>query len=65
MKQNLNRSPSDDALEALARCLYPSMVAYFESAEGRREFAEWQARQDTENSPGSKAAPGKTSGRVA
>jgi len=40
----------DDALEALARCLYPVMVAYFESDEGKREFAEWQARRGTENS---------------
>ena len=37
-----------DAIEALARCLYPAMVAYFESDAGKREFAEWQAQQDTE-----------------
>jgi hypothetical protein len=42
----------DDALEALARCLYPMMVTFFESAEGKREFAEWQARESTENVPG-------------
>jgi len=32
----------DDALEALARCLYPAILAYFESESGKREFAEWQ-----------------------
>ena len=42
----------DDALKALARCLYPMIAAFFESAEGRREFAEWQARESTENVPG-------------
>ena len=42
----------DDALEALARCLYPTMIAFFESDEGIREFAEWQARESTENVPG-------------
>ena len=42
----------DDALEALARCLYPMMVSFFESTEGKREFAEWQARESTESVPG-------------
>ena len=42
----------DDALEALARCLYPTMVAFFESDEGQREFAEWQARHGIEHVPG-------------
>jgi hypothetical protein len=42
----------DDALKALARCLYPTMIAFFESDEGKREFAEWQSREGTENIPG-------------
>ena len=42
--------PPADAIEALARRLYPAMVAYFESDEGKREFAEWQARRGAENS---------------
>lgn len=33
-------------LEALARCLLPAIQEYFESAEGRREFAEWEAQQE-------------------
>ena len=33
------------ALEALARCLLPDIQAYFESEEGKREFAEWEAQQ--------------------
>ena len=42
----------DEALEALARCLFPTMVAFFKSEEGKREFAEWQARESIENVPG-------------
>ena len=34
----------DDALEALARCLYPAIRSYFESEEGLREFDEWKSR---------------------
>ena len=49
----------DDALEALTRCLYPAMVAFFESDEGQREFAEWQARESTENVLGGIAEPDK------
>lgn len=35
----------DYELEALARCLLPDMQAYFETDEGKRAFAEWQAQQ--------------------
>jgi hypothetical protein len=46
----------DDALEALARCLFPAIKSYFESEEGKREFAEWQSRS-IENLPGREAEP--------
>ena len=42
----------DDALEALARCLYPAIRSYFESDEGQREFDEWKSRQVSEKSNG-------------
>ena len=35
-----------DAIEALARCLYPAVLEYFESEQGKREFAEWRATRD-------------------
>lgn len=35
----------DYELEAIARCLLPDMQSYFESNEGKRAFAEWQAQQ--------------------
>ena len=38
----------DEAIKALARCLLPVIRAYFESAEGWREFTEWQLRKDIE-----------------
>ena len=43
--------PPADAINALARCLYPAIVAYFESDDGQREFAEWQASQGDAGSP--------------
>lgn len=33
-------------LEALARCLLPAIQEYFESEEGRQEYAEWEAQQE-------------------
>lgn len=32
----------------IARCLLPDIVAYFESEQGQREFAEWKAQQEVE-----------------
>jgi len=37
-----------DAIEALARCLYPVIRSYFESEEGKAAFAEWKSQQDAE-----------------
>ena len=35
-------------IEAIARCLMPDILAFYESEEGQREFAEWRARKGTE-----------------
>lgn len=43
----------DYELEALARCLLPDMQAYFESDEGKREFAAWQEQQAEKRKRGS------------
>ena len=32
-------------LEALARCLCPSISAFFETEEGQKAFAEWETHQ--------------------
>lgn len=37
---------SDEVIESLARCILPSIRAYFESDEGQREFAEWRATKE-------------------
>ena len=34
-------------IEAIARCILPDILAFYESEEGQREFAEWQARKLT------------------
>lgn len=33
------------AIENIARCLMPGILAYYESEEGQREFAAWKAQQ--------------------
>lgn len=30
----------------IARCLLPDIIAYYESEQGQREFAEWKAQQE-------------------
>ena len=46
MSKSGTKYPPDDAIQALARRLYPEIVAFFESDEGKREFAEWKSQQD-------------------
>ena len=35
-------------IEAIARCIMPDILAFYESAEGQREFAEWKAQRGIE-----------------
>ena len=58
MKKHDEYNPPDDAIKALARRLYPAMVAYFESDEGKREFARWQAEQGTREATSGESAQG-------
>ena len=45
------------AIETVARCLLPDIIAYFESEEGQREFAEWKRqREDNKDANGEKIA---------
>ena len=32
-------------IEAVARCLLPDILAFYESEEGQREFVEWKEKQ--------------------
>lgn len=36
-------------IESLARCLLPEIQKFFESEEGKREFAEWKSKQKAKN----------------
>jgi hypothetical protein len=35
-------------VEAIARCILPDILAYYESEEGQREFAEWKRQHEAE-----------------
>lgn len=39
-------------IERIAQCIFPDILAYYESAEGRREFREWQAQREAEPAEG-------------
>ena len=34
------------AIETVARCLLPDILAFYETEEGQREFEEWKAKQE-------------------
>lgn len=33
-------------IEAIARCLLPDILTFYESEEGQKEFARWKAEQE-------------------
>ena len=33
----------EDRIEAIARCIYPDILAYYQSDDGQREFEKWKA----------------------
>lgn len=46
-KKRINNTPYPEyALETVARCVFPDIVAFFQSEEGQREFEEWKAERD-------------------
>ncbi len=40
------------AIESIARCILPDILAYYESEEGQREFREWKAMREAEQTEG-------------
>ena len=45
-KKSTNTSPyPDEVIDRLARAVYPAILACWNSEEGQREFAAWQAEQ--------------------
>ena len=50
LKKIVNNTPyPQHAIDAVARCLWPDIVAFFESEEGQKEFEAWKRQQDKEN----------------
>ena len=39
-------------IESIARCILPDIIAYYETEEGQRQFQEWRAMQDAEQTEG-------------
>ena len=35
-------------IEPIARCILPDIIAYYETEEGQRQFQEWKAMQEAE-----------------
>ncbi len=35
-------------IEAIARCIMPDILVFYESEEGQREFAEWKKQREAE-----------------
>ena len=35
-------------IEAIARCIMPDILAFYESEDGQKEFAEWKRQQEAE-----------------
>ena len=35
-------------IEAIARCILPDILAFYESEEGQREFSEWKKQKEME-----------------
>ena len=40
-----NTSIPQREIEIIARCIFPDILAFYESEEGQWEFAEWKAQQ--------------------
>ncbi|MEA5016432.1 MAG: hypothetical protein VB099_17895 [Candidatus Limiplasma sp.] len=45
-----NTNIPQDRVESIARCIMPDILAFYESEEGQKEFAEWKARRELEKS---------------
>ena len=43
-----NTGITQHRIEAIARCILPDILAFYESEEGQREFAEWKKQREIE-----------------
>ena len=48
-KKLMNRTDiPQHQIEAIARCILPDILAFYESIEGQREFEEWKKQRQAE-----------------
>ena len=47
-KQINNSDIPQHQIEAIARCILPEILAFYESEEGQWKFAEWNKQRETE-----------------
>ena len=48
-KKLINRTAiPQHEIEFIALCIFPEILAFYESEDGQREFAEWKARQSAQ-----------------
>ena len=48
-KKPINRTDiPQHQIEAIARCILPDILAFYESKEGQREFEEWKKQRQAE-----------------
>lgn len=45
-KTKSNSNIPQHEIEALARCLLPDIIAFYETEEGKREFEEWRKQKE-------------------
>lgn len=43
-------------IEAIARCLMPDILAFYESEEGQREFVRWKAEKEEAGKSGKRSS---------
>ena len=43
-----NTNSPQHQIEAIARCILPDILAFYESKEGQREFEEWKKQREAE-----------------
>ncbi len=44
-KSNVNQIPQHE-IDALARCLLPELIAFYDSDDGQKEFEQWKTDVD-------------------
>jgi hypothetical protein len=57
-KSNVIQIPQHE-IDALARCLLPDLMAFYENEDGQREFEQWKNEQDKKERKSKKSSSNK------